>query len=139
MNQVKTERRKLRCDLTAQEIHDFSLKLAQENKNYTAIEDELKSVKSQYKAKLDESDAQINKLSGLVTDGFEMREVECEVHYHKPTQGKKTIIRMDQNKTTAVESMQDYEWDLFNQPEDEATSELLEAEREKLRGNGKKK
>ena len=133
-NLIQKERRKLRCDLTAKEIHDYSIQLANENKNNVSLEDEKKAVMSQYKAKLDESQAQINKLSGLVTDGFEMREVECEAHYHKPERGKKTIIRLDLNKTMAIEQMQDYEYNLFNQPDDEDTSDLLEAERDKLKG-----
>lgn len=133
-NLVQTEKRKLRVDLTAKEVHDYSLELAQENKNNVSLEDEKKAVMSQYKAKIDESQAKINRLSGLVTDGYEMRDVECEVTYHKPTKGKKTIVRKDTDKVTSVESMQDYEYNLFNQADDEEASDLLEAERDKLRG-----
>jgi len=137
----KTEKRSLRYDFTQKEVHDHSISLAMKNKEVVAIEDEKKSVTSQYAARINEARAQINKLSSFVTDGFEYRDIECEVQYHKPQQGKKTIIRIDQNKITAIENMSDYEFNLFNQPEDEGVSELLESEREKLRGNsnGKKR
>lgn len=131
----KTEKRSMRHDFTAKEIHDHSVALAMKNKEVVSIEEEKKSVTSQYAAKINEAKAQINKLSAFVTDGFEMRDVECEIQFHKPQQGKKTIIRMDTNKTAAVESMTDFEWNLFNQPEDEGVSDLLEGEREKLRGH----
>jgi predicted NodU family carbamoyl transferase len=136
----KTEKRSLRCDLTAKEIHDHSLQLAEKNKSIVAIEEEKKSVMSQYKARIDETKATINKLSNIVTDGFEMRDVECEITYHKPQQGKKTIVRKDLDKVHAVETMEEWEFNLFNQPDDQETSDLLEAEREKLSGNsnGKK-
>jgi len=125
----------LRVDLSAKEVHDYSIQLANENKKIVSTEEEKKSIMSQYKAKIDESKARINKLSAIVTDAFEMREVECEIEYNKPEHGKKTIIRRDINKVHAVEKMEDHEFNLFNQAEDIETSALLEAEREKLRGN----
>jgi hypothetical protein len=135
----KTEKRSLRYDFTITEIQKHAMSLAMKNKELVSIEEEKKAVTSQFSAKVNETKATINKLSGYVSDGFEFRDVECEIQYHKPSQGKKTIIRLDTNKTTAVESMSDYEFNLFNQPEDNETSDLLEAEREKLRGNGAKK
>lgn len=135
----KTEKRSLRYDFTASEIHDHSISLAMKNKEVVSIEEEKKTVTSQYAARINEAKATINKLSGFVTDGFEYRDIECEIQYHKPTLGKKTIIRVDQNKVTAIEAMTDYEYNLFNQPEDEGVSDLLKEEREKLRGNGSTK
>lgn len=137
----KTEKRSLRCDLTAKEVHDVSIQLAEKNKSLVAIEEEKKSVTSQYKARIDETKATINKLSNVVTDGFEMREIECTIEYHKPSQGKKTIIRKDLDKTHAIESMEEWEFNLFNQPDDKETEDIMDKEREVLRGNrdGKKK
>lgn len=113
------EKRSLRYDFSASEVHDLSLKLAKKNKEVVALEEEKKSVVSQLQAKINEAKASVNTLSGQVSDGWEYREIECDVIYHQPQQGKKTIIRRDTGKKTAVESMTDYEWDLFNQPEDE--------------------
>jgi hypothetical protein len=53
-----------------------------------------------------------------VASGYEIREVECEVKYHKPEQGKKTIIRKD-NNSKIIEKMTSEEWNLFNQEQEE--------------------
>jgi hypothetical protein len=138
----KSDKRSLRVDLSASEIHTYSLQLANENRAVNSIEDEKKTVTSQYTARLNEKKASIKRLSAVVSDGFEMREIECEIQYNKPEVGKKTIIRKDLDKVHAVERMEEWEMqlELFGSQEDEDTSDLLEAEREKLRGNsnGKK-
>jgi hypothetical protein len=137
----QSEKRSLRVDLSAPEIHTYSLQLANENRAVNSIEDEKKTVTSQYTARLNEKKASIKRLSAVVSDGFEMREIECEIHYNKPEPGRKTIIRKDLDKVHAIERMEEWEWNLFTQvKEDDETSDLLEAEREKLRGNnGRKK
>jgi hypothetical protein len=120
----KSEKRALRYDFTAKETHDLSLTLAAKTKEFQAVEEEKKTVVSQYGSKLKEIKASCNRLSNLVADGYELRDIECEVQYHTPTQGKKTIIRKDSNKTTAVETMTEWEWNLFNQPPDGENGEL---------------
>lgn len=130
----KSEKRSIKVELTAVETHNYSIQLANENKKIVATEEEKKAIVSQYAARINESKALINKLSGVVTDGFEMRDIDCEIIYNKPEAGKKTIIRKDTDKVLVVEKMTDWDFNLFNQPEDEETSELLEEERDKLRG-----
>jgi hypothetical protein len=111
---IKTEKRTLRYDFTAVETHDLSLSLANKTKEKVALEEEKKSVMSQYKAKLDEVTAHCNKLSNQVSDGFEYREVDCEIEYHSPENGKKTVTRLD-TKNATVEKMETWEYNLFNQ------------------------
>lgn len=130
----KIEKKQLRYDFTAVEIHDLSLRLAHETKKLTAVEEEKKTIQSQYKAKVDEVKASTNTLSNLVSDGWEMREVECEVEFHKPRQGMKSLTRKDTGEVIE-EKMTEWEWNLFNQVDDKETSDLLDKEREKLRGN----
>ncbi len=134
----KTERRALRYDFNAKETHDLSMQLANETKKLNAIEEEKSSIASQYGAKVKESKATCNKLSNMVADGYEIRDIECEVEYHKPQQGKKTIIRKDTNKVTAVEAMTDWEWNLFNQPQDEDQEPVNEQSKKKKAGRKKK-
>lgn len=131
----KTERRNLRYDFTAKETHDLSLELASATKKLAAIEEEKSSVTSQYGAKIKEAKATCNKLSNLVADGYEIREVECEVIFHQPQQGKKTIIRKDSGKVTAIEAMTDWEWNLFNQPPDEEADENVGTKKGRKKGN----
>lgn len=56
-------KRSIRYDLNAKEVHEYSLQLATQNKNLVSIEEEKKTVVSQYKAKENEAQALINKLS----------------------------------------------------------------------------
>lgn len=111
-----TVTRELRYDLTASEIHDLSLELAGKTIEFNAVTEEKKAATSQYTARLNEIKSQCTKLSNVVTDGFEMRNIDCEVSYHTPELGKKTFKRMDSGKQW-VEKMDDADWNLFNQPD----------------------
>jgi phosphopantetheinyl transferase (holo-ACP synthase) len=118
--------RSLRYDFTAVEIHDYSLQLANKTKELSAIEEERKSVTSNFAAKINEAKATCNKLSNFISNGYEYRDIECTVEYHKPEQGKKTLTRKD-NKEKIVEKMEQYEWNLFNQVTEEEKGLLAEA------------
>lgn len=124
MAEVKTEKRSLRYDFKAVEIHELSQQLASKNLDAVEIENEAKSVQSQYSSKLKVVKSEIGKLSRQVSDGWELREVECEIEYHKPEKGKKTVTRKDTNRST-VEPMESWEWNLFNQAPDDSEDENL--------------
>lgn len=111
----RTEKRTLRYDFTAVETHNLSLQLANETKKVSALTEEKKSVTSQWAAKINEAKATCNSLSFKVADGFEHREIDCDVIYNQPTQGKKTIIRKDSNTLVGVEDMSKYDWDKINE------------------------
>lgn len=119
---LKTEKRQLRYDFTASEVHDFSLELATKNKEFVRIENESKAVASQYGSKLKTIKSEIAELSNKVSDGWELREIECDVAFHKPTQGMKTVTRKD-NGRTYTEKMESYEWNLFTQAEESGEDE----------------
>lgn len=110
----KIEKRNLKCDFTQAEINDLAHKLAEETTRVSALEDEKKAVTSSYKAKIDEGKASTNKYSTLISNGWEIRNVECEIEFHVPKKGHKTVTRTDTGEST-VEKMESYEWDLFNQ------------------------
>lgn len=107
-------KRTLKHEFSAAEIHDLSLTLATKTKERQALEEEKKAVGSSYKARLDELNAACNKISNQVTDGFEMRETECRIEYNKPSQGRKTLIRIDTGKVALIEPMSNDDFNLFN-------------------------
>ena len=121
MSEAKFERRTLKVEFTAVETHELATQLATKTRELSALEEEKASVTKQYGAKVAEAKAATNKLANLVNDGYEYREVECEVLYHFPEKGKKTYIRKDNNRQF-VEKMEAYEWNLFNQAEEGALS-----------------
>jgi len=110
----KTEKKFLCYDFTALEIYELSLNLANKTKELSSIKEEKKAISSQYTAKENEARATCNKLSNQVSDGHEIREIECAIDYHKPAQGFKTLTRKD-NGQKFEEKMADWEWNLFNQ------------------------
>lgn len=110
-----TEKRTLRYDFTAVETHELSVQLANETKKVVSLTEEKKSVVSQWTAKINESKAACNSLSFKVADGYEHREIECEVILNQPTNGKKTIIRKDSNALVGVEAMTQHDWNLINE------------------------
>lgn len=91
----KKERRPLVCILTAEERAQHSLDLARALKAKSSLEDQLKSAQADFKAKIAEKDATINKESGIVANGEEFREVLCEWILDTPVRGKKTLRRTD--------------------------------------------
>jgi|ERR1044072_1865671 hypothetical protein len=110
-----TEKRTLRYDFTAVETHDLSIQLANKTKEVVSLTEEKKSVVSQWTAKINEAKAACNSLSFKVADGYEHREVECEVLLNTPKNGKKTIIRKDSNKRVGVEDMTTFDWAKINE------------------------
>jgi hypothetical protein len=129
-----TEKRTLRYDFTAVEIHDLSLQLAGKTKDVASLVKKKKSVTSQCTAEINAAESACAVLSNQVADGYEHREVDCEVIFNQPAQGKKTIIRKDSNTLVGVEAMTTHDWNLineennlFNQNEkdQEETAELL--------------
>lgn len=109
-----TEKRTLRYDFTAVEVHELSMDLAGKTKEIVTLKKQKTSAVSQYTAKINEAEATCNSLSNKVADGFEHREVECEVIFNQPTNGKKTIIRKDSNTLVGVEAMTTSDWDKIN-------------------------
>lgn len=73
------ELRNIRYSFTPEEMSSKSRMLAEACSKKTQIEAEKKSVVSEFKAKIDAQDSQINLLSCHITNGFETRNVECEV------------------------------------------------------------
>lgn len=110
----RTEKRTLRYDFTAPEIHDLSMELAGKTKEIVTLKKQKTSAVSQYTAKINEAEANCNSLSNKVADGFEHREVECEVIFNQPANGKKTIIRKDSNSLVGVEAMTQHDWNVIN-------------------------
>jgi hypothetical protein len=110
-----TEKRTLRYDFTAVEVHDLSVQLANKTKEVVSLTEEKKSVTSQWTAKINEAKATCNSLSFKVADGYEHREVDCEVIFNQPANGQKTIIRKDSNTLVGVEAMTIIDWNKINE------------------------
>lgn len=101
---------------TAIERDDNSQHLAKKFQERTLAAEAQKASNAQHSATIKNLDSQINILAEKVTNGFEMRQMEFKIDWHKPKQGEKTLTRVDGVGLPTVEKMNDNEWNLFNQP-----------------------
>lgn len=106
--------RSLPHKFTEQETGELAKKLATKIQASTSLDEEKKAVNSDFKARADMYVAEINLLSGKISNGFESRLTECELKYHFPNDGDKTITRLDTLESW-TERMDSDEWNLFNQ------------------------
>lgn len=102
----KLIKRYLRHDFSDADRAELAKELASANLRKKRVEDEKKSVNSDFKSRIDRLDADINKLSQSLSSDFEMRNVECEVYYDLPEKGLKTIVNGETHETVSVEKME---------------------------------
>lgn len=124
------EQKKITRDLeyhfTDEERNEMGKQLAAENQNKRKLEDQKKSVMSQYGSQINESAETINTLADKLASGYEFRKTECVVEWHTPERNKKTITRTDDGSSWS-ERMTEYDHDLFNQWEEEQAADLENA------------
>lgn len=85
----------LEYHFSIEEHMELSKEMARESQAKRRKEEQKVKVMSQFKAELDELTANINRLSELVSNGYEYRNVECAVMFDYPSRGKKRIVRKD--------------------------------------------
>jgi hypothetical protein len=106
--------KEFRHDYSEAEAHALAIDLAEGIKKLKAILAEKKEVVKKYTADADKVKLACDDLSIKVSDGFEMRDVQCWVDYNKPTTGQKQITRID-TAEVFTEQMTEEDWTLFNQ------------------------
>jgi hypothetical protein len=106
--------KEFRYDFSEAEAHALAVDLAEGIKKLKAILAEKKEVVKKYTADADKVKLACDDLSIKVSDGYEMRGVQCWVDYNKPSTGKKTITRID-TAEVFEEHMTEEDWTLFNQ------------------------
>lgn len=81
--------------LTAEEKTDLGARIAREVDNMQRLEEEKKSIVSEYNGKILLAKQNINKDSGLLNNGYEFRATECEIKMNTPKNGVKKIIPLN--------------------------------------------
>jgi len=82
---TKEQTEYLKCALTAKEVAVAANDLAKLLDDSQALDDQLVSVKADFKAKLEKCEAGIRVSQRLVRDKYEYRNVDCEVEYNYST------------------------------------------------------
>lgn len=104
----------LNCKFTTEELKEIGINLALENQYKERLEAAKKQSQSQFKSEIDAADAKIKSLAQKLARGSEDREIDCDVLYNTPEEGKKTIKREDTGETVQVMDMTEAEQqDLF--------------------------
>lgn len=105
---METITRPLPVNLTPDEIQKFASEIAQRVYEKASLELKKKSIMSQMKSELDGLDSRMNVLSSLIKDGYEYREVPCEIRMSWDN-GIKQIIRSDTGETIETKEIPERE------------------------------
>ena len=110
---MKTKRI-LNCKFTTEELKEIGVKLALENQRKERLQDSLKQASAQFKSEITESESTIRSLAQKLARGSEDREIECDILFNTPEEGKKTVKRGDTGEVVQVQDMTESELnDLF--------------------------
>lgn len=95
----------LKYEFSQDEIRQFGIDLARLSSEHSELEDEKKSVTSQFKAQMDAKHAEIQAVSNKINSGSERRSVDCEWRYNQPNSGMKQLWRLDTQEILTTTSM----------------------------------
>jgi len=98
----------LKCKLSQEEILQAGEGMANAQKELLEIEDELASIKAQFKSKVECATALIKKNANLIRDKFQLRAVECQRVFDYD-EGIVTEFRTDTGDAIASRPMTDDE------------------------------
>jgi hypothetical protein len=118
--------RSLRYDFSDDEIRGLGGNLVRAIDEQRQIENEKKTVVSQFKSRLDGKHADIEILTRNIQNGFEYRSTNCEIRFNDPAIGKKTTYRLDTNKAVDTQNMSEAELQLKIDLDHENSAELAE-------------
>lgn len=105
---IRKENFDFKYKFTPEELDQKSKQLAKACEDRNALEDQKKSVMSDFKAKIDQKAAEINILSGHINSGYEYVTKTCNVHYDFD-KGIKTYAHGDQIVGTVKMVASDYQ------------------------------
>lgn len=106
--------KEFRHDYSEAEAHALAIDLAEGIKKLKEINAKKKEEVKKFTTEADKVALKCDELSVKVSDGFEMRNVQCWVDYNKPSTGQKQITRID-TAEVFTEPMTEEDWTLFSQ------------------------
>jgi hypothetical protein len=101
-------------DFTEAEAHALAIELADGIKSLKKMAAERKAIVKKLTGEEDKVERTCDELSIKVSDGFEMRDIQCWIEYNKPSSGQKQITRID-TAEVFTEQMTEEGWTLFSQ------------------------
>lgn len=99
MSEKRIEKRKtkeyLKYTFSEMEKRDIAQEMARNIQQKEAKEDEKKAIVAQFKAELESIQRDVNQASQRLTNGYEHKNIDCEMWFHSPTEGFCQIFRID--------------------------------------------
>lgn len=80
-NPIRKENYNFQYNFSQEELHEKSKELARACNERVKLEEQKKSVTSDFKAKIDSKSAEVNILSGHISNGYEWLTKTCDVEY----------------------------------------------------------
>jgi hypothetical protein len=99
----------LRYDFSQEELRQKAKDLALSVQKQARAQEEQKAAQAQFKQRIEFEAAQIAALSNNISMGWDMRNIDCEVQYHTPSQGWKRTVRLDTREVVNEVAMSTYE------------------------------
>lgn len=85
----------LKYTFSEPELKELAQRIARGIQQKKSKEDEKKAVMAQFKSVIDALTSEIGDDSQRLTNGYEMRNTECEMIWHSPSQGFCCMYRVD--------------------------------------------
>ena len=101
---VKT-RESCRHPLTIDQIVEAGKELAETQREACQLEDDFKSVRDEWKARISAMEARMTTVAGRISRGYDMKDTECTVVMDTPVPGFKTCLRDDTGEKVWVRDM----------------------------------
>jgi hypothetical protein len=105
--------------LSDTETLELSRESAKTHQELEALQNEKDRVMSDLKAQIQAKENTISDYNRRINNGYEHRYLDCELRYHVPSKGMKTLFRMDTGAEVRSTKMDTFELQdvLFEQPD----------------------
>lgn len=101
--------RLLKHTFSRDEIVEIAQESASAAYSRNELEAQLDSIKADFKGRIGLLETAIDKAQRKIRDGYEMRDIQCEVQFHTPVDGMKRVVRLDTYEEVGIEAMLPHE------------------------------
>ena len=122
---------RLQCHFTEEERSIIATEMVTKMQELGELDKTLKNMTLKLKAQMAQCKREIEERAIWIKDGYEYREVECEVTFNRPERGKKEILRTDTGETLVWAMTNEEKADLYYNVDENEEDEDEEEEDEK--------
>lgn len=117
----------LQYHFSSPELLDISKELARTSQEKRALESRKAEVTKKLAGEITEKDGVIQKLTDLVSQGYDYRDIECELRFDMPYAGMVSVVRLDTGEVVKERSQTYEERQMWLGDEETNTAVLVDA------------